>query len=136
MSEFKWRKGYKYQAACDYTFQTNVRPISNVSDEFISLTVDGVLRVDSGYAWDGPSGPTLDTPNSMKASCKHDAMYQLMRKNLLSIHCRDDIDAEFYNDLLDAGMSKLRAWIWYIGVRDFASKAAMKCSVKRVFSVK
>lgn len=134
MKKFKWRSGYKYQCAEDFTFNTDAKPLIDVEDDFVSLSASGLLTVKKGYAWDGPSGPTFDTKNSMRASCKHDALSQLMRKGLLSRHLREVIDGEFYSELLSAGMFKFRAWYWFEGVRKFASSSVMAKSVKKVFS--
>lgn len=135
MTRFSWRRGYKYQTAFDYTFKTNIKPDQVVSDDFIVLSMNGELMIKKGYAWDGPSGPTFDTKNSMPASCKHDALFQLMRRGLLSRECKDEADAEFYQELLDAGMCKGRAWVWYMGVKYASKRATLAESVKRVFSV-
>ena len=39
------------------------------------------LYISKGYSWDGPSGPAIDTPDWIKASLVHDALYQLIREN-------------------------------------------------------
>ena len=75
----KYRKGYKYQLADDYTIQIDTKPPEEIETQFISLSIDGLLTIKDGYAWDGPSGPTIDTPNFMTPSLVHDAIYQLMR---------------------------------------------------------
>ena len=82
----KYRSGYKYWLAEEYQVKVSIIPENNVPKDkttksFIELTTDGVLTIKKGYAWDGPSGPTLDTKNSMRASLFHDALYQLMREN-------------------------------------------------------
>ena len=69
---------------------------------------------DMGYGRDGPSGPTLDTRDFIRGSLVHDALYQLMREGLLdhSIHRED-------------GMTALRAWWVYQGVRLFGNPACV-----------
>ncbi len=41
--------------------------------------IDGVLTIRSGYAWDGPGGPAMDTPAAMYGSLSHDALYHHSR---------------------------------------------------------
>ena len=41
-----------------------------------------------GYAWDGASGPTIDTKDSMKATLIHDVLYQVMREGGLKLDAR------------------------------------------------
>ena len=37
------------------------------------------ILVEDGYAWDGASGPTVDTRGSFEAALVHDVLYQCMR---------------------------------------------------------
>ena len=76
-----------------------------------------ILTVKAGYAWDGASGPTLDTEDSMTAGLVHDVLYQAMREgNLRSVY-RRQTDREFRRILKRDGMSWLRRWVWWLGVR-------------------
>ena len=77
-----------------------------------------------GYAWDGPSGPTIDTPDAMLASLVHDGLYQALRDGRLDQEARKAADVEFLRILKKDGMFWLRRWSWYLGVRLFASSAA------------
>ena len=78
-----YRGGYKYQLNQSYTIQTEIKPEEAVDAEYLSLSLDGLLTVKKGYAWDEPSGPTIDTLNFMRGSLVHDALYQLMREGSL-----------------------------------------------------
>ena len=73
----------------------------------------------SGYAWDGPSGPTIDTENSMRASLVHDILYQAMRARMLPAEFRKRTDSEFVRILKSDGMLWPRRWLWWLGVRLF-----------------
>ncbi|MGH7536144.1 MAG: DUF1353 domain-containing protein, partial [Gemmatimonadales bacterium] len=77
----QYRTGYKYQLAADYTVLLAFGPAENIKTEYIcfvrSLQGRGYLTVKEGYAWDGPSGPTVDTKDFMRGSLVHDALYQL-----------------------------------------------------------
>ncbi len=53
-----------------------------IEGKYIALW-DGLLTARDRYAWDGPSGPTFDTPTNMRASLFHDALCQLIGEGLL-----------------------------------------------------
>ena len=78
-----YHTGYKYQLAADYSIATRIKPDEAIDGRFIALDESGKLTVKSGYAWDGVSGPVLDTEQNLRASLVHDAFYQLMRKREL-----------------------------------------------------
>ena len=78
---------------------------------------DGWLTILDGYAWDGPSGMTIDSPGSIQASLIHDCLYQFCREGLLSAGLRLEIDRLFRNQLRLDGMSKFRSAVWYWAVR-------------------
>ncbi len=71
----RYRSDYKYQLAEGYQVQTLLRPKAAIKTDFIDLDITGVLLVKAAYAWDGPSGPVKDTPENMRASLVHDALY-------------------------------------------------------------
>ena len=71
-----YKAGYKYQLKARYAVQIDIRPAAPIDMEYLGLTTDGTLTVKKGYAWDGPSGPTIDTLNFMRGSLVHDALYQ------------------------------------------------------------
>jgi hypothetical protein len=123
----KYREGYKYQLAEDESFFINRLVGREPYDDgrFLSL-IGGVLTIRDGYAWDGPSGPTIDTPDSMTGSLVHDALYQLIRVGHLSIVDGDRALADqiMYDLMVNDGMLAPRAYTWYVGVRNFAEGAA------------
>lgn len=73
------------------------------------------------YAWDGPSGPTIDTKNSMRAALIHDILYQAIREKELPKKCRAKADKLFLELLKEDGMFCIRRWIWYLSVRAFGA---------------
>lgn len=81
------------------------------------LSPDGRLELYPGFIWDGPSGPTYDTLDSMAASAAHDALYRMHRRRQIAGHLRDEVDALFKRILLQDGMYEWRATMWYDGVR-------------------
>lgn len=117
--------GYKYQLKADYSQQIDIKPNHLVTLDFITLTIIGFLTVKKGYAWDGPSGPTIDTPNFMRGSLVHDALYQLMREGELDENQhRDEADRLLQKICIEDGMSEIRAWFVYQGVHNFGKPSA------------
>lgn len=125
----RYKAGYKYQLKEPYSLRIPIRPDKTVASpgDYVRLTPEGELTIREGYAWDGPSGPTVDTASFMRGSLVHDALYQLMRE------CKDDFPKETYRELADEllyelfredGMWWLRAnWVYY-AVRLFGDPAA------------
>lgn len=124
--------GYKYQLAEDYYHQLKFVPgITNQSD-WITIYEDGRLFIRKGYAWDGASGPTYDTKSSMRGSLVHDALYQMMRLELVPDMWRAEADTEFYDILVEDGMWKWRAGIWYRSVKKWAKKHVKSKMKKKI----
>ena len=129
----KYRKGYKYQLAEDEIFYTNIYPNSDIKTQFIEFYMDGKLIVKSGYAWDGASGPTIDTKSSMRGALAHDALYQLMRHGLIPRAWRSLADNVMLKYLLKDKMCKLRALLWRKHVGAFADWATSPKHKKKVY---
>lgn len=122
-----YQAGYKYRLAVDAVFLTDLRPEKAVDTPFIVLTLDGALTLKEGYAWDGPSGPTLDTPTAMRASLFHDGGYNLARDgHLPGEKNRRKIDRGFYERLQADGMWEIRAKVWYRSVRRWAKNSSIQ----------
>lgn len=120
-----YKSGYKYQLKQSYSLVIPIKPELAIKVEFISLATDGTLSIKTGYAWDGPSGPTIDTLNFMRGSIVHDALYQLMRNGKLdpTTH-REKADRLLQEHCKEDGMSSIRAWWVYCGVRIFGGSSA------------
>jgi len=125
MAPIRYRGGYKYQLVEQYSVPVSVKPDSSIQTDYIDLDLSGSLIIKKGYAWDGPSGPTIDTGNFMRGSLVHDALYQLMRNDRLSKdRWRDEADLELRRMCREDGMSWLRAWWVYHGLKNFGDPAA------------
>lgn len=131
----KYKKGYKYQLSESFEFMIPRRAGKNYDSHWITFREDGLLTIREGYAWDGPSGPTFDTPNTMTPSLVHDALYQLMRMGLLPQSKRSYADELMRVMLIERGMSWFRAWAWYHSLRWGARKAALPESRRKVVDV-
>ena len=120
-----YKGGYKYQLKQTYTIKIPVIPPAAIHTEYISLEVNGELTLKEGYAWDGPSGPTIDTRSFMRGSLVHDALYQLMRESRLpNEEYREAADKALRAICREDGMWSVRAWWVYHGVRLFGDPAA------------
>ena len=98
---------YKYQLMQDYTISIDIETEEDIEMSFIVLTSDGKLTIKNRYAWDGPSGPTIDTKSFMRGSLVHDALYQLMRERKLDyLEHREYADNLLKKICLEDGMSK------------------------------
>lgn len=120
-----YKGGYKYQLCESYTVFISIKPPMPILTQYIDLYTDGRLVIKEGYAWDGPSGPTIDTQTFMRGSLVHDALYQLMREDHLSrIEYREEADKILRQLCLEDGMWHIRAWWVYWGVRFFGGPAS------------
>lgn len=117
-----YKSGYKYQLCEQYKVSISILPLSDIVTEYINLYRDGTLIIKNGYAWDGPSGPTVDTRSFMRGSLVHDALYQLMREGFLDHKTyRDRADLELKKICLEDGMGWLRAEYVYRAVKAVAN---------------
>jgi hypothetical protein len=120
MTCIRYADGYRYQLRAPYTIRLpEIRPAHGAGTDWITLEVDGTLTIRAGYAWDGASGPTIDSKSSMRASLVHDALYQLMRLGLLDQSFRPAADTAFRRICKNDGMWSVRAQLWYMAVRIF-----------------
>lgn len=113
---------YKYQLMKQLVVKSNI-PNFNINTEFVKLNPDGYLTLEKYYACDGPSGPSIPTRTFMRGAFVHDALYQLIRLELLDEIFKFHADVLLYHICLEDGMSKLRAWYVYQAVSKFGSLA-------------
>ncbi len=127
MAHIEYKKGYKYQLYTNYELETSIKPDADVEMKFIALTAQGKLTIKKGYAWDGPSGPAVDTDNFMRGSLVHDALYELMRYDELDPDtCKHKADQIMKELCIQDGMSKLRAWWVFKGVDWFGGRSTKR----------
>ncbi|NRA83286.1 MAG: DUF1353 domain-containing protein [Gammaproteobacteria bacterium] len=120
-----YRSDYKYQLAERYELMIAIIPKHHIITPYIELDRQGLLTVNAGYAWDGPSGPVKDTPHNMRASLVHDALYQLMRhQELVARTHRKTADQLFKDICKQDGVSSFWASIYYKGLRKFGKPYA------------
>jgi hypothetical protein len=122
----RYRSGYKYQLVNDYRVRVDILPDYDIETEFVQLDRAGGLTIRHGYAWDGPSGPTIDTANFMRGSLVHDALAGLMRDTYLArATWFTAVNRELQKICIEDRMSRIRAlWVFvgvqYLGGRSWA----------------
>ena len=130
--KLRYKPGLKYQVEAYFWVET---PLSgdhsrieseDIHDPWVRLCKNGLLEIRAGYAWDGPSGPTIDTKSTMRASLVHDALYQLMRAGKLTQDARDAADKLLFDLLIQDRCWEWRAKLWLWTVRKFAGYAAAR----------
>ena len=112
-------RGYKYTTAESFTVFLPLFLIDRFRTDFAHLSC-GKLNISAGYAWDGASGPTWDTPATMVPSLVHDVLYQGIREGLLPASRRFDADLTFYRlmrERTSGFWGHLRAFYFFAGVR-------------------
>jgi hypothetical protein len=114
---------YKYELVQPCEHDTGIHGYS-IDTRFLRLQTNGKLLIFNKYAWDGPSGPTLDTLDFMRGSLVHDALYQLIRSEKLPYSSKERADELMREICLQDGMSRFRAWYVYQAVKLFGGSSA------------
>lgn len=95
-----------------------IKGVRTISNEKIHLHPSGRLNIPQGFRFNA-SGPTIDTPDAIRATMIHDAFYTLSNQGLIPNESRRLVDKIFYNILIEDGMDPTRARVWYMFVRAF-----------------
>lgn len=123
MNPITYRKRvYKYQLVLDHVEYTSIKG-HTVRHPLFTLDRDGRLWIGYGYAWDGPSGPTVDTKDFMRGSLVHDVFYQMMREGQLPLSCKDAVDQLLYDICREDGMGWFRAKYVLRGVQRYGDSS-------------
>jgi hypothetical protein len=102
----------------EFEFQIPVAPGFAGKHGLVSWTAKGKFTVSIRYIWDGASGPTFDTDDTVQASLGHDVGYELMAAGILSSDIFKPVfDLWFYEQLIKDGMIQFRAFAWYKAVK-------------------
>lgn len=126
----KYRAGFKVQLEEDESIRTRIYPVRDIryarhGHILITLTMDGLLTVHAGYASDLASGPTFNTKSSRRGAVFHDALYELMRQELLALEWRVPVDHLLIAVVKIDGMYAWRAWYWTKGLHLADGKHAL-----------
>ena len=127
-------EGFKYQTHKDWvTYVGDFGQKEDITDGWLTLSKEGRLTIRAGYAWDGASGLlTINTMNSRQGSVLHDALYQLMRRELISRKYKSKADQRFYDQLIMDGMAQFRAKYWRRAVNKFGHPATLPSHKRQV----
>lgn len=120
---------YELQQRYEHPEPIAIRPAVPIDHPFMTLSTAGALTVEDKYAWDGASGPVPDTPDAMRGSLVHDALYQMLREQLLERDWgrnRQKADAEFRDTCIADGMRPSKATFLYHGLRIFGAPATWR----------
>ena len=123
----RYTDGWKYITDGEIIYQLSERFEGIPSYEMHEGKVDGPTRtmtIYDEYPYDGASGPTVDTMDSMVPSGIHDFLYESLRQEKIGQEWRERADLEFYDLCIACGMSKIRASAWYYAVSWGAKGAA------------
>ena len=82
-----------------------------------ALLQNGMLFAFPGFVFDGPSGPTIDTPDALIGALPHDILYRMAREGRLAPGLRDDADRLAKKVWVQAGMYDWRAHLWLKALR-------------------
>jgi len=116
---------YKYKLVDEFRIDLAVHVSAPFESRYLELSSSGRLIIKIGYAWDGPSGPTIDTHTFMRGSLVHDALYQLMRLSAIDyLEHREYADRLLQRMCLEDGMWNFRAWYVYYALHWFGSNNA------------
>lgn len=126
MSKCVYHKGGSKKYILDEPFKEIIpfKSPKEIITSYAMLDVDGYMVVDSEFEWDGASGPTIDTDNTMDGSLVHDVLYKFLREErfgkinwIRRATLRHQADKCIYKLLIKDGMSKFRAGYWYFFLR-------------------
>ena len=122
MSKYQifYKAGYKYQLFEEYEIEIDFLKDIYMDEEFYYIT-DGWLTIKSGYAWNGASGPVIDTCKTKRASLVHDVLYQMIRNKLIPYDLKELSDNLFQSILIDDEYPEILAKIYKQGLLLFGN---------------
>ena len=135
MIKYRSLKPYKYQLVEEYMVKTAIKMKDQDGGMFCYLrpvATGSMLVMKQGYSWDGTSGPTVDTENTMRAGLVHDSLYQLLREGVIGQEYVDYADELFHKILREDGVSRFRAWYYFKGVSNWFAHRFAKPDIEGV----
>lgn len=120
----RYIRNVKYQLIDEYRYNTGIKGYC-FETPLIRMEPCGLLIIFSRYAWDGPSGPTIDFKSMMRASLIHDALYQAMRLGFLPIAKRAVADKIFQRVCVEDGVPSMIAWSMYLILQECGEPNAL-----------
>lgn len=121
MLKYSNTKGYKYTVREDISVKVSDLDEINISTPHFSIQ-NNVITAKSSYSWNGASGPTWDTPNTMLPSLIHDILYQCIGTKQIDKKKRFYADLIFYKLMRERTKTffgQFRAFYFFCAVRLF-----------------
>jgi hypothetical protein len=120
----EYSSGYAFVLEKEYslTVQVPLLPTRKVGTRFVSMDKTGLLVVAEGYAWDGASGPMRQSPDIIRPSLVHDALYQLMREDLIDRANRAAADKLLRDMCVEDGSPSWYADAIHLAVQAFGAR--------------
>lgn len=128
MNRLVYKQGYKYQVHDTFHYATGIVGFLIDIGPLLTLTHNGVITIRKGYAWDGASGPAIDTTTFMRGSLVHDALYQMIEEGLLPFSYRKRADDVLVEICKEDGMWAARRWWVKFAVNTFGARALETCN--------
>lgn len=127
-------RAYKYRLSREHREQVPIYGREG-GTPFMAIDARGTLWFHVGYCWDGPSGPTIDTPGSMRPSLIHDALYALLKMGVLPPEAKEIADIILRDAYIEDALRVLEherqealasrvEGRWFGGMRDWFSDKA------------
>ena len=129
IEKFKYRLTALYSFKLPVPFPIAIYPLFAPNDWLSYNTRTGIITYEEGYAWDGSSGPTIDSKKCQLAGLVHDGAYQMLREGVFGNHEYKEAARKYFDDLyremcISAGMGRRRAWLRWKGLRWFGKRAS------------
>ncbi len=122
--EFFEHEYYKYRLTDDYRHMlwyfdpADSATITDNQGRTWATLDAGMLHIRRYYAWDGPSGPAVDTMNLSAPSLVHDCLIQMVAAGLLPRRpWKEYADKEYHVLSRAMGVNRFRAWLQYLAIR-------------------
>jgi hypothetical protein len=97
----------------DYSCFVGMFPEQDIETDFIRLSRAGIMTLKRHYSCDGPSGPTFDTPSTLRTAFIHDGSAQLFRLKLLDPKWIPKAHDNLRDFGIEDGMWRWRANLWH-----------------------
>lgn len=122
--QYRLLHGYKYQILDTYEVGTQIYPTNDIICKYMSLSTNGILLIQNGYAWDGVTGLFYTPKKALIGSLIHDTLYQLIRLGYLHDTDRIECDKELERQCCQDGLHPVLCRVLYYIVRIFGGRYA------------
>lgn len=107
MSKIKYKHGFKFYLAEDFSLRIDDLPDANVLGMYKLQMAHQTLTICKGYMWD----KGFRDKRFIRAQLVQEAMYQLIRLGYLPYEWRSKINTIYYGLMVEDGVPKPVAWM-------------------------